>query len=90
MTSLQPIDERRFADGEDVSAHVRSQVLTQLSPSIADRSLESASDRCVAAAHRFAEAITQACGVPQSECASLTYLIGELWRRVGEDVLAHV
>jgi uncharacterized protein len=122
--------ERSFVEGAEVSAHVRSQVLTLLTPRIADQSLVTASDRfdaaakvaewqgdhprhiadlllraawcCVddgdhegerfyrrAAAQRFAEALTHDSGVPQSERAVLTYLIGELWRRVGEDDLAH-
>lgn len=123
--------ERSFVEGAEVSAHVRSQVLTLLTPRIADQSLVTASDRfdaaakvaewqgdhprhiadlllraawcCVddgdhegerfyrrAAAHRFAEALTHESGVAPSERAVLTYLIGELWRRVGEDDLAHV
>ncbi len=121
--------ERSFVEGAEVSAHVRSQVLTVLTPRVADHQLDSASDRyeaaarvaewqgdhprqiadlllraawcCVddadhegerfyrrAAAVRFTEALTAQNAVPESERAVLTYLIGELWRRVGETELA--
>jgi uncharacterized protein (DUF2225 family) len=40
------------------------------------------------AAWRFADALAQFDGVPPEERAVITYLIGELWRRIGDDVLA--
>ncbi len=40
------------------------------------------------AAWRFAEALASFDSVPQEERAVLTYLVGELWRRVGDATLA--
>lgn len=121
--------ERSFMEGAEVTPHVRSQVLTILTPRVAEQQLEAASDRydaaaqvsewqgdhprhtadlllraawcCVddgdhegerfyrrAAAQRFEAALGHHDGVPESERAVLTYLIGELWRRVGEVRLA--
>jgi uncharacterized protein (DUF2225 family) len=40
------------------------------------------------AARRFAEALAIDDGVPRGERAVLTYLVGELWRRVGDEVQA--
>lgn len=40
------------------------------------------------AAWRFAEALDAWDGVPAEERAVITYLVGELWRRVGDDVQA--
>ncbi len=121
--------ERSFVEGTEVSARVRSQVLTVLTPRVAQDLLVSPSDRyeaaarvaewqgehprhiadlllraawcCVddddhegerffrrAAAQRFAEALAMHGTVPPSERAVLTYLVGELWRRVGEAQMA--
>ncbi|MBC7842611.1 MAG: DUF2225 domain-containing protein [Gemmatimonadaceae bacterium] len=121
--------ERSFVEGAEVSTHVRSQVLTVLTPRVAQHQLDTASERyhaaaqvaewegahprhiadlllraawcCVddsdhegeryyrrAAAQRFTEALDLADAVPSTERAVLTYLVGELWRRVGDDVLA--
>ena len=41
------------------------------------------------AAWRFTEALAAYDGVPSDERAVLTYLVGELWRRVGDEKLAH-
>ena len=41
------------------------------------------------AAWRFTEALAAYDGVPTEERAVLTYLVGELWRRVGDDLLAN-
>ncbi len=40
------------------------------------------------AAWRFAEALTAYDGVPAEERAVLTYLVGELWRRIGDEAQA--
>ena len=40
------------------------------------------------AAWRFAEALSQYEGVPADERAVLTYLVGELWRRIGDTTQA--
>ena len=40
------------------------------------------------AAWRFAEALEMFGGVPEEERAVLTYLVGELWRRIGDDAQA--
>ena len=40
------------------------------------------------AAWRFAEALASFDSVPQEERAVLTYLVGELWRRIGDAALA--
>ncbi|WP_411280010.1 DUF2225 domain-containing protein [Gemmatimonas sp.] len=40
------------------------------------------------AAWRFADALTAFDGVPMEERAVITYLIGELWRRIGDDAQA--
>jgi uncharacterized protein (DUF2225 family) len=40
------------------------------------------------AAWRFTEALAAYDGVPTEERAVLTYLVGELWRRVGDETLA--
>ncbi len=40
------------------------------------------------AAWRFAEALTMFAGVPADERAVLTYLVGELWRRIGDSAQA--
>ena len=42
------------------------------------------------AAWRFTEALAAYDGVPTEERAVLTYLVGELWRRVGDETLARV
>lgn len=42
------------------------------------------------AAWRFTEALAAFDGVPGDERAVLTYLVGELWRRVGDDSLANL
>ena len=42
-----------------------------------------------AAAERFAEALESIDGVPPADRAVLTYLTGELWRRIGHDAEAH-
>jgi uncharacterized protein len=117
--------ERSFVEGAEVTAHVRSQVLTMLTPLAADHQLDAASERfhaaaqvaewegadprqiadlllraawcCVddddregeryfrrAAALRFIEALERQDAVPRAERAVLTYLVGELWRRVGD------
>jgi hypothetical protein len=121
--------ERNFVEGEDVTPEVRSQVLTVLTPRVAQHQLDTASERyhaaaqvaewrgahprhiadlllraawcCVddgdhegerfyrrAAAHRFTEALTQHGAVPAPERAVLTYLVGELWRRIGDGAQA--
>jgi uncharacterized protein (DUF2225 family) len=121
--------ERSFVEGSDVSPQVRSQVLTVLTPLVAEHQLDLPSERyhaaaqvaewrgeharhiadlllraawcCVddddhegeryfrrAAAHRFAEALSQHGEIPPPERAVLTYLVGELWRRVGDSALA--
>ena len=118
--------EKNFVEGADVSALVRSQVLTVLTPRVTQRQLDIPSERfhaaaqvaewerahprhiadlllraawcCVddddsegerfyrrAAAQRFAEALERPDAVPVSERAVLTYLVGELWRRVGDE-----
>jgi uncharacterized protein (DUF2225 family) len=41
------------------------------------------------AAWRFAEALAQYDGVPADERAVLTYLVGELWRRIGDTTQAN-
>ncbi|MEP6765750.1 MAG: DUF2225 domain-containing protein [Gemmatimonadaceae bacterium] len=41
------------------------------------------------AAWRFTEALAAYDGVPREERAVLTYLVGELWRRVGDEALAN-
>lgn len=41
------------------------------------------------AALRFEEALNEFDGIARSERAVITYLIGELWRRVGDQKLAH-
>ena len=117
--------ERSFVEGSDVSPQVRSQVLTVLTPRVAQHQLDTPSERyhaaaqvaewrgdhprhiadlllraawcCVddgdhegeryfrrAAVERFAEALELHDSVPRSERAVLTYLIGELWRRIGD------
>lgn len=117
--------ERNYVEGADVSAHVRSQVLTVLTPRVAQRQLDTPSERyhaaaqvaewegahprrmadlllkaawcCVddedhegeryyrrAAVQRFIEALASPDSVPVSDRAVLTYLVGELWRRVGD------
>ena len=40
------------------------------------------------AAGRFADALDAYDGVPVEERAVITYLIGELWRRIGDDAQA--
>jgi uncharacterized protein (DUF2225 family) len=40
------------------------------------------------AAWRFADALDAYDGVPTEERAVITYLIGELWRRIGDDAQA--
>ncbi|MEI6740550.1 MAG: DUF2225 domain-containing protein [Gemmatimonadaceae bacterium] len=40
------------------------------------------------AAWRFAEALSQYDGVPAADRAVLTYLVGELWRRIGDQAQA--
>lgn len=121
--------ERSFVEGAEVSTHVRSQVLTVLTPRVAQHQLDTASERyhaaaqvaewegapsrqiadmllraawcCVddddhegeryyrrAAAQRFTEALAGTDAVPPTERAVLTYLVGELWRRVGDQPLA--
>lgn len=40
------------------------------------------------AAWRFADALEEFDGVPPQERAVITYLVGELWRRIGDDGLA--
>ena len=121
--------ERSFVEGAEVSTHVRSQVLTVLTPRVAQHQLDTASERyhaaaqvaewegapsrqiadmllraawcCVddddhegeryyrrAAAQRFTEALADPDAVPPTERAVLTYLVGELWRRVGDEPLA--
>jgi uncharacterized protein (DUF2225 family) len=117
--------ERSFVEGSDVSPQVRSQVLTVLTPRVAQHQIDTPSERyhaaaqvaewrgdhprhiadlllraawcCVddsdhegeryfrrAAAARFAEALESQHSVPEPERAVLTYLIGELWRRIGD------
>ncbi len=117
--------ERSFVEGSDVTPLVRSQVLTVLTPRVAQHQLDTPSERyhaaaqvaewrgdhprhiadlllraawcCVddsdhegeryfrrAAAARFAEALELHGSVPEAERAVLTYLIGELWRRIGD------
>ena len=121
--------ERSFVEGADVTTHVRSQVLTVLTPRIAHHQLDSASERyhaaaqvaewegahpravadlllraawcCVddddregerfyrrSAALHFTDALARPNAVPSSERAVLTYLVGELWRRVGDEAQA--
>ena len=122
---------QHFVEGTEVSPHVRSQVLTVLTPRVASGQMDSASERYEAAARvaewkaehprhvadlllraawccvddsdhegeryyrreaalRFEEALTLPGTVPELERAVLTYLIGELWRRVGDVTLAAV
>ena len=117
--------ERSFVEGSDVSPLVRSQVLTVLTPRVAQHQLDTPSERyhaaaqvaewrgdhprhiadlllraawcCVddsdhegeryfrrAAAARFVEALELPDSVPDTERAVLTYLVGELWRRIGD------
>lgn len=40
------------------------------------------------AARRFAESLASVDGIPAAERAVITYLVGELWRRVGDDAQA--
>lgn len=121
--------ERSFAEGTQVSATVRAQVLTVLTPRLAAHGLDQPSERyeaaalvaewrgehprhvadlllraawcCVddgdhegeryfrrAAAQHFANALTMPGTVPELERAVLTYLVGELWRRVGDAAAA--
>ena len=121
--------DRDFVEGSEVSSFVRSQVLSILTPRLAEDRLDSASDRyaaaaqvaewkgegprrvadqllraawcCVedadhegerfyrrAAAQKFADALAHDGVVPPTERAVIAYLIGELWRRVGEATLA--
>jgi uncharacterized protein (DUF2225 family) len=41
------------------------------------------------AASKFEEALRSFDGVTRDERAVLTYLVGELWRRIGDDKLSH-
>ena len=118
--------ERNYVEGADVSALVRSRVLTVLTPRVTQHQLNAPSERfyaaaqvaewegahprhiadlllraawcCVddadregerfyrrAAAQRFVDALERPHAVPTSERAILTYLVGELWRRVGDE-----
>lgn len=117
--------DRDFVEGAQVTSYVRSQVLSILTPRLAQDRLDSASDRyaaaaqvaewkgenpsriadqllraawcCLddgdhegerfyrrAAAQKFADALALDGVVQRIERAVITYLIGELWRRVGE------
>ena len=118
--------ERNFVEGADVSAHVRAQVLTLLTPKLTQHQLDADSERYHAAAQvaeweggdprriadfllraawccvddddsegerfyrraavlRFIEALSTPGSVPMPDRAVLTYLVGELWRRVGDE-----
>ncbi len=65
--------ERDFADEAEVSVGLKEHVWKELAPS---------------AARWFESALASYDGVPQDERAVITYLVGELWRRIGDVKLA--